>query len=260
MNEFLKNINLTEIVASVFVAVIAFIVWEFIKKVRDRYEEKNKGKQTVSTVHFVFGALRIVIIACAVIIILQIFGINVTSAVAGLGIASAIVGLALQDLLKDVIMGIHIISDGFFTIGDGVEYQGAEGVVKEFSLKSTKIEVLEDHSIISVCNRNIDQIKKYSQIVDIDIPLSYGEDTKKVFTVLDSISKTIAGTDGVQKCTFEGVQRFDASAVVYRIDLYCNPVYRVVLRRKALKIIFDGLQNEGIAIPFNQLDVHLEKE
>lgn len=259
MKDFFVSINLTEIIASVFVAVIAFIVWAFAKKVRDKFEQRNEGRQTVPAVHFIFGLIRIVILAFAVIVILQIFGINVTSVVAGLGIASAIVGLALQDLLKDVIMGIHIISDGFFTIGDGIEYQGMQGVVKEFSLKSTKIEVLEDHSVITVCNRNIDQIKKYSQIVDIDIPLSYGEDTKKVFTTLDGISKMLEKADSVEKCCFEGIQRFDESAVVYRIDLYCNPKDRVVLRRKALKTIFDGLQNEGIVIPFNQLDVHLDK-
>ena len=259
MKDFFGNISLTEIVASFLVAVIAFVVWSFAKRVRDKYEQRNVGRQTIPAVHFIFGLIRIVILAFAVIVILQIFGINVTSVVAGLGIASAIVGLALQDLLKDVIMGIHIMSDGFFTIGDGVEYQGMQGVVKEFSLKSTKIEVLEDHSVITVCNRNIESIKRYSKIVNIDIPLSYGEDTKKVYDVLNKVSKSVMKTDGVEKCCFEGIHRFDESAIIYRLDLYCKPKDREDLRRKTLKTLFDGLQDAGISIPFNQLDVHLDK-
>ena len=76
------------------------------------------------------NVLRYLLLLVTILLILQINGINVTSLVAGLGIVSAVVGLALQDILKDVIMGLHILSGRFFSVGDAVRYGIMEGIVE----------------------------------------------------------------------------------------------------------------------------------
>lgn len=127
-----------------------------------------------------------IVIISLILLILQVNGINVSSAVAGLGIASAIVGLALQDILKDVIMGVNMITENFFSVGDVVEYREMDGVVIKLSVRTTKIQSIYDHSVMTICNRNISEIRKCSSMVDIDIPLSYEEDVKKVHTVQEN--------------------------------------------------------------------------
>ena len=75
-------------------------------------QKAGKVLRTALTVSY--DVLKVLVILCVVLTILQINGVNVTSMIAGLGIASAIIGLAFQDLLKDVITGVHIVTDNFF--------------------------------------------------------------------------------------------------------------------------------------------------
>ena len=64
--------------------------------------------------------LRSVIVAtlCIIIalIVLQLFGINVSSMLAGVGIVSIVVGFALQDALKDIIRGIYSWHQGLSSL------------------------------------------------------------------------------------------------------------------------------------------------
>lgn len=88
-----------------------------------------------------YDVIKYAILLGAALTVLQIYHINVTSLVAGLGLASAIVGLALQDVLKDSIMGVHLLSDYFFEVGDVVRYGDYEGVVISFYGKTPIIRV-----------------------------------------------------------------------------------------------------------------------
>ena len=97
------------------------------------------------------------------VIVLFLFGVNIKSLVAGLGIVTTIIGLALQDTLKDIINGIHIITENYFIVGDIVKYNGFTGTVIEFGLKSTKIKNHAGETMM-VNNRNIYEIVKVGMV------------------------------------------------------------------------------------------------
>ena len=84
---------------------------------------------------------------------MQINGINVTSLVAGLGILSAIVGLALQDVIKDIVTGLRIVSEHYFGVGDVIMYEDIEGEVIELSIRSTTIRNINNDEITTISNR-----------------------------------------------------------------------------------------------------------
>lgn len=248
------------VIASIAVSVIAVVLYAFLRIWTYKYDKKHRSTGEKATLfHIVFGIFGFLILFIGFLIVLEINGVNITALAAGLGIVSAIVGLALQDYLKDIIMGIHILSDHFFLVGECVEYDGREGKIIAMTLKTTKIEDLDDRSVITVCNRNISQIRRLAERLDIDIPLSYNEDMNVVQSVLRDISALIAKADGVRKCEFKGTQMFDSSAIIYRLRLYCEPALRADVRRTALSTVQRGLCDAGISIPFNQLDVHLDK-
>ena len=141
---------------SVAIVLAAVILWRIYKKACAKYlTGMDKEKHTIFRV--LTDILKYVVIVGILLLILQINGVNVSSAIAGLGIASAIVGLALQDVLKDVIMGINIVTENFFSVGDVVEYQEIEGVVTKLTLRTTKIQSIVDQSVTTVCNRNISE-------------------------------------------------------------------------------------------------------
>jgi len=261
MKKILPKILSGNFILSLVILALAVAVFVALSKITKKsvknYTSLNDPKVTVIRRAALVG--KIAVFFFAVMVISQINGINITSAVAGLGIASAIVGLALQDFLKDIIMGIHIISDKFFSVGDCVEYGGREGVVVGFTVKTTKIGDLEDHSVITVCNRNITEIRKLGKRLDIDVSLAYNEDNRKIAQAVKDITEGIKKIDSVERCEFKGIQSFGESAVVHRFRICCEPTRRADVRRKSLNEIYNGLGKAGISIPFNQIDVHLDK-
>ncbi len=242
------------LVTAVLLIIIKRAVAVFIKKKANLTGKPIKETGRIPTI--VEKILTGIVLVIALLSIFQVNGINVTSLIASLGIVSAIVGLSLQDYLKDLIMGAHIFTDKFFAVGDVVRYKGTEGIVISFTTKTTKIQSMSDFSIISICNRNIDEIAKLGDFQKINIPLSYDEDVPKVHKVLGEITERIKQIEGVKSAVYKGTFEFQDSAILYRINYYVDPKDKWTVWYKVMKEVQDSLWAEGIKIPYNQLDVH----
>lgn len=203
-----------------------------------------------------FRIARLVVIAIGTVAMLQAIGINLTGFSAGIGVLFVFVLLAAKDALQDVFNSAVIMADKYFNVGDAVEYEGKEGIIVSFTARTTKIELLEDRSVLSVANRNISAIRKMNHLVDIDLPLSYDLSGKQAFSVLNTICDKIRRLEGVESCELKGTQDFGASAIVYKIRFYCEPHDRPDIRRAVIKTVQDGLEAEDIQIPYQQIDVH----
>lgn len=236
------------------VVVICFIVWialrRFVTKIVGKSDKKN------GVVSIILNIVKYFLITLCILVILQINGIDVTSAIAGLGIASVIVGLALQDALKDIIMGVNIISEDFFHIGDVVKVGEYSGKITSLTLKSTHLINNEDGYEVSICNRNIDKVLVYNGIFNLDIPLSYHESPEKIKTVFGEITKEIASWKEVRKVENIGIQEYQDSSILYRLRIIVAPTNRMLIRRRALAKVDEMLRSNDITIPFPQLDVH----
>ncbi len=258
----LKYFTSSKFIVSVLLLIIAAILLIAVKRgvalfIKKSAKLTGKSKKEVGQVPLVVEkVLTGIVLVLAILSIFQVNGINVTSLVASLGIVSAIVGLSLQDYLKDLIMGAHIFMDKFFVVGDVVRYKGTEGIVISFTTKTTKIQSMSDFSVISVCNRNIDEIAKLGDFQKFNIPLSYSEDVQKVHRVLGEITERIKEIEGVKSAVYKGTCEFQDSAIIYRINYYCDPKDKWTVWYKVIKEVQEGLLAENIQIPFNQLDVH----
>ncbi|MCQ2455462.1 MAG: mechanosensitive ion channel family protein [Clostridia bacterium] len=262
MKRFLLTMSYEKVIVSIIVLAAFSVLFVLLGSVRKKAVGKTKNIKDPKNVivRKLVAFARTLIVVFALLAVSQINGINLGSVIAGLGLASALIGLALQDLLKDVIMGFHIVSDKFFSVGDVVEYLGKEGVVVGFSLSATKIEILDDKSLITVSNRNISEIVKVNDCSVFDLPLSYDEDAEKIHGILSETALKIKAIDGMKNCSFEGTQNFGESAVIYRFKFYCNPQRKPDLRRKAIFVIQKELAAKNIKIPYNQIDVNIKEE
>lgn len=250
-----------EAIGTYLIIIIAFAALFLLSHFTKRKRANSElGTFKNNVVHTFFSIIRFLIIFGTILIVLQINGVNITSIVAGLGIAGAVVGLALQDYLKDVIMGIHIIFDKFYALGDVVEYKEKEYTVIDFNLKSTKLEDCADHSVYTVCNRNISEIKRFEQRIDFHIPISYEEDSNKVNSALSEICSELAKNKKIKKCEVKGILNFDKSSLEYVVRVYCEPKNRADVKYIVHGRLYDGLKEKGIFIPFEQLDVHLNSK
>lgn len=244
---------------SAMIVAAAVGLWIVLRRGYKKYISLEQAKgQRATLVRISFGLFQLLVAVGAVILVLQVNGQNVNSILAGLGLISAIVGLALQDVLKDYLMGIHIIKDHYFMVGDVVKYNDIEGEVVAFTMQTTTLRNIDNNNIITICNRNITEITKLpsSCMVDIDLPLSYDEDMRKVNKVLAGITEQVGNLPGIDRSEYKGTQAFDSSAIIYRVRFFCPPADKPQRRRDALRTIQSGLEAADIHIPYEQIDVH----
>lgn len=248
------------------VIFVGWLVWRIIKKAlkKNIREREQRGeldsRDRRNATALLFNVIKTILIVIIALAVMQINGINITSLIAGLGIFSAVVGLALQDLLKDVIMGIHIMSDDFFKVGDVVQYGGDEGVVVSFNLRTTKIRSIADNDLITICNRNISEITQSSEDLFLSIPVPYEEPVGKVSGAVSEICDRVSTVDGVTECRSLGLTDFQDSDLVYKLHVKCSPTVKLGVRRLAQQAIYDVFGEMDISIPYPQMDVHVSGE
>lgn len=251
------------IIGSAVIAGVAFLIWKIISHVYRKYvmrrnEKEGPGKEHTYS-YVVYDIIKYIILVITVLGVLQVNGIDVSSVIAGLGVAGVVMGLALQDLLKDVIMGFHIMFDHFFEVGDTIRYGSREGKVLNLNLRTTTIKDLANGDVIAICNRNFSEGAKVQKWTDIDLGLSYDDDFRKINQVLTAVSEEIKGIDGIEDCAYKGVDAFNDSAISYKIRIWCDTEIKYEMRRAALRIIQARLDEAGIGFPYPQMDVHVEK-
>ena len=237
--EIVKNFFNSNLVHSVIVIVVSFFIYKVVKhffmKGNAAVAEKlnNKSKTYLK---LITSIIRYVFIIITILIVLQINGINVSSMLAGVGILSAIVGLALQDALKDIIRGFSILSDEYFSVGDVVSYDGIVGKTLAIGLKTTKIKDLATNNVISIANRNIEQIQLVSEDIYINIPLSYELKVSKAEEVVAKIINEIKAGKDVKDAVYLGVNNLDDSNIKYLIKVLCDPELKLRVRRYSLRM------------------------
>ena len=242
---------------SLVTVAISLILYQVIINILDERNNKFiKSKKSRTYIRMFKSTLKYIFIIVTGFILLQINGINVSSMLAGVGIASVIVGFAIQDLLKDIIKGIDILSDQYFQVGDVIKYKDIEGKVKSIGLKSTKVKDVRSLNIVSISNRNIEQVEVVSDLINIDIPMPYELSIKEAEKAIDDILKDIKKIEGVDNCEYRGVNDLAESSINYQIKVYCKPILKTQIRRDSLRCVLIGLDKNGISVPYKQIDMH----
>ena len=205
-----------------------------------------------------FSVAKYVVYLVALITVLEVNGVNVSGLVTGLGVMSIIVGFALQDVLKDFVMGNNIMLDHFFSVGDTVKYGEVIGKVISFNIRVTRIRDIYTNDVLTVSNRNISEMTVLSNDFYVAIPAPYTEPAEKMRKIIRGICEKAAGQGGIEQCEFLGTNEFESSSISYLVKMVCAPDTHRASRRCLLGIVQDEYSRESIQIPFDQLDVHID--
>lgn len=239
---------------------VMFVVSRVVRKFAQRGLERVPNLSRLLKT-FILGAVYWLTFALGVMIVLALFGVNITPLFAVLGGASFILGFALQETLGNLASGLMIMVLKPFDTGDYIQVAGTSGVVDDMSVISTTIRTF-DNQVITVPNSKIwgDVITNVSasatRRVDLVFGIGYGDDASHAIEVLTDLVKA----DGL--CLKDPIAEiFVGELGDSSVNVFCRPWvksddYWTVywgLTGKA-KERFDA---EGISIPFPQRDVHL---
>ena len=261
MEKVLFAINNNKLYISIAIAVIGIIVYEIIKRTINRILEKDKEKNKLNKkgrtiVKLFTNITKYIIVVIVGVLILKVYGVNVNSLVAGIGLASVVVGLAIQDPLKDIITGVNIITDDYFSLGDVIKIDEIEGKVVQLGVRTTKIKDVANGNILVLANRNISKVLKISEELYIDIPLSYEDETEIIAKILTKVCNTIQKQEEVFEAKYLGIGNFGDSAINYKLQIKCRPESKLIIRRIVYNMVKSELDKNGISIPYPQLTIH----
>lgn len=254
----------TRIIASIIIVIVSIVLYKSISYFLGKGEEKDRfnlftGKKSKTYLKLTRSLIRYIFIAVTILILLQVNGIDVSSVLAGVGVLGVVFGLAIQDWLKDIIRGSSILSDNYFSVGDIVKYKDIEGKVLVIGLKTTKIQELKTGNIKSIANRNIEEIDVVSNLIYVNIPMSYDVPLEKAEKVIDDIVLSIKNNRNVTNCRYIGVSDLADSSINYSLEIACNQLYKLQVRRDALRTALVEMSNNGIEVPYTQIDIHQKK-
>ena len=242
-----------------------------------KYLETNFIKKTKTKVDdIVFDLLRkfsgVIIFAIAILVALDVLGINVMPFVAGAGVAGIAIGFAAKDTLSNLIAGILLIIDRPFEVGDRIEVWSSPknsatwGDVIDIGLRATKIRTTDNIVIVipnnEIMMRDIINYTTLSADIRVRIPIgvSYDTDIKKAKSVILEVAETAEWVlkDPPPKVV---VRQFGASSVDLQLRVWIKDARRridtISYMTDKVKEAFD---REGIEIPYPKRDITISQK
>jgi MscS family membrane protein len=127
-----------------YALVIAWLLTRIYDSIHKTYlvplANKTSGAFDDQVLPLIRRGLKIIIWTLAIIIGLNNAGYNVGTVLAGLGIGGLAFALAAQDTVGNIFGGITIVGQKPFLIGDLIEFEGKQYVVKEIGWRATTAE------------------------------------------------------------------------------------------------------------------------
>ena len=253
LKDFLPNL-----IGAIIILIVGMWLSGLIANIVSKAMKRAKiGTEVVTFVHsFVKIALKVLVIVAAV----GTLGFNIASLITALGAATVAIGLALQDTLKNVASGITVLVNKPFKVGDYVQISGFEGTVTRIDIASTHLLTLDNKEVIFPnSNITVNNITNFSsqekRRVDLVFGVAYDSDLKKVKNVIGDV---ISGNEKILKDPepFVAVSELADSSVDFTVRVWCKTkdYWDVFFYMKETD--FKSFGENGIVIPFKQIDVH----
>ena len=203
------------------------------------------------------------LILLGTVVILQLWGIDLSSIAliaSGLGIG---VGLGLQGLVKDFVSGLVLVFERPVQVGDFVDFGQVKGTVARIGSRSTEIRTLDHVSIIVPNSHFLDsEVTNWSHgnpvsRIRLPVGVAYSADPQQVkVALLEACQKNqeILSAPAPQ-VFFLG---FGDSALDFQLLVWiAQPSRQLVIKSDLYFAIEASLRQYGIEVPFPQRDLHI---
>ncbi len=264
MNEFAQN-HVIPWGINIVTALLIFIVGKIVVKILvgligKLLKRTNLDNILVEFIQAIANALLLIVVIIAA---LDQLGVDTTSLIALIGAAGLAIGLALQGSLQNFASGFLLLVFRPFTAGDYIEAGGTAGVVKTIGIFTTTLNSPDNKEII-VPNGAIysGNITNYSALptrrVDLVFGISYDDDIKKAKEIMERVVKAderVLADPAPQIA----VSELADSSVNFVVRPWVNSADYWGVKfdlTENIKLAFD---ENGISIPFPQMDVHMDK-
>lgn len=168
-------------------------------------------------------AIKSLILAVGLVVLLQEWGYDVSGLLAGIGIGGLALSLAAQDTIANVFGFVAIVSDRPFDVGEFIKTNDVEGVVEHVGLRSTRVRQL-NQAVVYLPNNivansailNWSRLKK--RFIDMRLGVEYETTNDQLRQMIEQVRKMLASQPLVER----------NSVVVHIIDFTTESIQIIV--------------------------------
>ena len=250
----------------VLIALLVFFISSRLIKLVRRLVRRSMERAGADTglVQFIDSLLKACLYFVLVMLIASGFGVDTASVIALAGSAGLAAGLALQGSLSYFAGGVLILMVKPFKVGDYIIQGDLEGTVSQIEMIYTSLLTPDNRKVVipngaladsSLINVTAQEKRR----LDIDVGISYAADLRRAKEVcmklLEQDARILQDEERLAV-----VSELADSAVMLKVRFWVRPEDYWMAKwemTEAVKLAFD---ENGIEIPFNQLDVHVRQE
>ena len=221
----------------------------------------------VETLPLFENLATVIIVALAIYMIFNTWGIDMTAWLASAGVAGIAIGFAAKDTLANLISGVFILTDTPYKIGDYVILKSGErGEVTDIGIRSTRLLTRDDVELTIPNN-----VMGNSQVVNesggphekfrfrINITVRYGSDLDQVREVLVEEAKSNPKVSDHPEPRVR-FRAFEENGMRCQLMAWVDEPYTRGRTVDALIVqVYKRCAAEGIEFAYRQHDVHIKE-
>lgn len=256
-----------KVVISIVIMIVSFSIINWLgKKIAKRADKKVESSKKIDktiyrTLSYVAKVGLKVLVVIALIGYVGIDTSAITALIASLGVG---IGLAINGTLSNLAGGILILITRPFKDDDYIDACGYSGTVEDIRICHTKLRTT-DNKVIYLPNGKLStsEIVNYSEKdlrrVDLTFSISYSDDFEKAKKVIEEVwnQNELILKDPAPSVR---VSAQSASSIDLTTKVWCKNEDYWTVNFDMLEQVKTAFDQNGIQIPFNQLDVHIKNQ
>ncbi len=252
---------LPTLIAAVIILIVGLLISKLILFLMKKGMNKSFVDKTVSS--FTYSLVKILLYVLIITMVLTVLGVPMSSIIAVIGTCGVAIGLALKDSLSNIAGGFTVLLTKPFRIGDYVKVGSDEGTIEVMNIWYTQL-LTGDNKTVFIPNGQLSSstVTNYTRTgtrrVDMVFQIGYSADFDKAIAILTDITSKheliLNEPETLIKMAAQSESSIDIAVRPWvKSDNYWTVYFDL---NEAVKKAFD---ENGIEIPFKQIDVHINQ-
>ena len=259
----LPKINLGNIIQAFVFLTIVLYVFHCLKRLIFKWLE-NHPKENKSVYYSMIKLLGYIGWVMGLWGALSLMGLNLQNLAIIFGALSVGIGFGLQTIVNNFVSGLLILFERPISVGDWIQVDGQEGIVKNIRIRATELETFDRSSVLipnaTILSGDVVNVTRQKEgRVIVSVGVSYNSDMHLVEKILRKCAEDLSYAKKSEKPVIF-MKEFADSSVNFEVRVIIEKATDGFSARSSLMFsIWDALKENNIEIPFPQRVVHLEK-
>jgi moderate conductance mechanosensitive channel len=260
--------------SAVIILLIADVFWHATKAAIDRKladsadlglpnTDEARRRARLRTLLPIFrNILFVVVVAVAALMVLAAMGVEIGPLIAGLSVLGVAIGFGAQNFVRDIIAGMFYLLDDAFRVGEYIQSGNYKGTVEGFSIRSVRLRH-QRGALYTVPFGLLGAVQNQSRdwVIDkLTVGITYDSDIERARKLIKQIGLELAQDPEfkpliIEPLKMQGVDALGDFAVQLRMKMMTLPGENFVIRRKALAMIKQAFDANGVKFAFPTVQI-----